>query len=165
MRASSIALAMLLSAASAVQAQVAPPDPDRREAQAPPPPALKLDGLIALDIAGSALRFGIDPVSVSVGSDGIVRYVVVASSTTGAVNALYEGIRCSTGQFKVYARHSPGGWAVAQDSPWRSIHDRPVSRHTLLIARTGACMGHGTNGSAAQIVQTLRAPADTRFVN
>ena len=42
----------------------------------------ELDGLIPLDIPGSTLRFGVDPASVTIGSDGIVRYVVVASSTT-----------------------------------------------------------------------------------
>ena len=38
----------------------------------------------------------------------MVRYVVVATSDSGAVNAIYEGIRCDTGRFKVYARHNGG---------------------------------------------------------
>jgi hypothetical protein len=157
-------LVFTLLLAAAAHAQVAQLDPDWREAEAPPAPAFKLDGLIPLEIPGSALRFGVDPSSVSLGPDGIVRYVVVATSTSGAVNALYEGIRCAKGEFKVYARHNPdGGWKLEKDSPWRSLQDQPVSRHTLLIARTGACMGHSANRSASQIVRDLRAPADTRF--
>jgi len=162
MRLSLLPVALLLAAAA--HAQVPQIDPDWREAEAPPAPAFKLDGLIPLEIPGSALRFGVDPSTVSVGRDGIVRYVAVATSASGVVNALYEGIRCGTGEFKVYARHNPaGGWNVAKDSPWRPLQDQPVSRHTLLIAHTGACMGHSPNRSATQIVRDLRAPADTRF--
>jgi len=154
----------LVFAACAAHAQVGPVDPDWREAEAPPPPAVKLDGLIPLDMPRSALRFGVDPASVSLGSDGIVRYVVVAVSATGAVNALYEGLRCDSGEFKVYARASAGGgWTLAKDSPWRTLHDGQSSNHTLLIARTGACVGRAPNRSAIQIVRDLRAPVDTRF--
>ncbi len=165
MRAESIALALAL-AACAAQAQSTPGGPDWTEAQVPPPPTLQLDGLIQLDMPGSNLRFGVAPGSVNVGADGIVRYVVVASSTTGTVNAMYEGIRCGTGEYKVYARHNPdSGWTPARDTPWRSLHEQPMSRHSLLIARTGACMGHGANGSAARIVKDLRSPVDSRFSN
>jgi hypothetical protein len=154
----------LVLAASAAQAQLAPVDPDWQEAEAPPPPALRLDGLIPLEVPRSSLRFGVDPASVALGSDGIVRYVVVATSTTGAVNALYEGLRCDTGEFKVYARHNAGsGWTVAKDSPWRPLHDGQSASHSLLIARTGACVGRSPNRSADQIVRDLRAPVDTRF--
>jgi hypothetical protein len=162
MRLSLLPFALLLAVAA--HAQVAQIDPDWREAEAPPPPAFSLAGLIPLEIPGSALRFGVDPSTVSVGQDRIVRYVVVATSASGVVNALYEGIRCGTGEYKVYARHNPsGGWKVAKDSPWRALQDQPASHHSLLIARTGACMGHSPNRSASQIVRDLRAPADTRF--
>lgn len=167
MRLSRFALPLVL-AASAALAQLTPVDPDWREAEAPPPPAFKLDGLIPLEMPRSALRFGVDPASVSLGSDGIVRYVVVATSgaasATGAVNVLYEGLRCNTAEFKVYARYNAGsGWTVAKDSPWRPLHDAQTANHSLVIARTGACVGHGPNRSATQIVRDLRAPVDTRF--
>ncbi|NPC56140.1 CNP1-like family protein [Caenimonas soli] len=164
MRLESIAAALAFVACAA-HAQLGAENPDWREAEAPPPPALKLDGLIPLEVPGSTLRFGVAPGSVAVGSDGIVRYVVVASSTTGTVNAIYEGIRCSSGEYKVYARHNPdSGWTPTKDAAWRSLHE-PMSRHSLLIARTGACMGHGANGSAARIVQDLRSSIDSRFSN
>jgi hypothetical protein len=153
----------LLVAACAAHAQDVQLDPDWREAQVAPPPAFKPEGLIPLEIPGSALRFGVDPATISVGADRIVRYVVVASSSTGAMNAIYEGLRCNTGEYKVYARHTPSGWSVAKDAQWRSLHEQPISRHSLLIARNGACVGHGTNSPASQIVRDLRSPADRRF--
>jgi hypothetical protein len=156
---------MLLSfAASIAHAQLNGVDPDWRESEAPPPPALKTNGLIPLDLVGSSLRFGVDPSSVSVGADGIVRYVVVATSSSGVVNGVYEGIHCKTGEFKVYARHNPGsGWVVANDPLWRFLRDTPQARHTLWIARSGVCVGHGVNGSAQQIVRDLRSPTNVRF--
>jgi len=158
-------VAALAFVACTAHAQLGSENPDWKEVEAPPPPALKLDGLIPIDVAGSTLRFGVAPASISVGSDGIVRYVVVASSTTGAVNAMYEGIRCDTGQYKVYARHNPdSGWKPAKDAEWRSLQEA-MSRHTLVIARTGACVGHGVNRPASRIVQDLGAPIDRRFSN
>jgi hypothetical protein len=138
--------------------------PDWQETEAPPPPALRTQGLIPLDVSGTSLRFGIDPQSITVGQDGVVRYVVVATSSTGTVNAFYEGIRCEGGVVKVYARHNrDSGWVPARGSDWQVLQSVPNTRHSLYIARNGVCLGRGASGSAAQIVQDLRAPVDTRF--
>lgn len=154
----------LAVAAGAAFGQLAPLDPDWREADAPPPPALKTERLIELDMPRTSLRYGIDPASVAVGADGVVRYVVVARSPSGAVNAMYEGIHCKTADVKVYARHNPdSGWVKVQNPQWKPLHETQHSRHSLLIARTGVCLGQAPNGSARQIVRDLAAPADSRF--
>lgn len=160
----SILALALACAAAAASAQLRPEDPDWKEVEAPPPPAVRTTGLIDLEVPRATLRFGIDPRSVSVAGDGIVRYVVVAISSSGTVNAMYEGIRCKTGEMKVYARHNPdSGWVPASRSDWVSLHAAAHSRHSLYIARNGACLGSGANGTAAEIVADLRAPVDTRF--
>lgn len=160
-------LALVLAcAAGAASAQLTDPDPDWKELQVPPPPALRTDGLVELDMPNSSLRFGVDPASVSVGSDGIVRYVVVARSTSGTVNAIYEGVRCSSGEVKVYARHNPdSGWVPARTAEWQPIHATRNSRYSLHVARNGACIGSGPAGSAQQIVRALRSGPDLRFRN
>ncbi|MDB5857384.1 MAG: hypothetical protein JWQ76_1073 [Ramlibacter sp.] len=161
-----LALAILAGASLAASAQVFPADPNWKEQDAPPPPALRTSGLIPLDVPGSGLRFGIDPSSVAIGTDRVVRYVVVASSPSGAVNAIYEGLRCSTGEVRVFARHNPdSGWVPAQGSVWQPLHSVPNSRYSLLVARNGACVGEAPNGSAAQIVRDLRSGVDRRFSN
>ncbi|MEO5669323.1 MAG: CNP1-like family protein [Ramlibacter sp.] len=160
MRLSSLAWVAALVVSSG-HAQLVPADPDWREVEAPPPPAVKLDGLIPIEMPRSGLRFGVDPASVAIGEDGIVRYVMVATSESGAVNAIYEAIRCNTAEFRVYARYNPGSkWTIAKDSLWRPLQD---SRHSLVIARTGVCMGRAPNRPVAQILRDLRAPVDTRF--
>lgn len=161
-----LALALACAAAAPAWAQFGTPDPEWKEQEAPPPPAVRTTGLVPIEMPGSSLRFGVDPASVSVGADGVVRYVVVAASTTGTVNAMYEGIRCSSGEVRLYARHNPdSGWvpATGTSGDWQPLHERPHSRHSLVIARTGACIGKGPAGNARLVVQALRAPADRRF--
>jgi hypothetical protein len=163
MQRSFVALA-LASACLSVSAQVAADDPDWKEIDAPPPATLRTSGLVPVDVPGTSLRFGIDPASVSLGADRIVRYVIVATSPSGVVNAMYEGIRCDTSEVKVYARHNPdSGWVPARDAQWQGLNLVRNSRHSLEVARSGACLGGGPNGNPAQILQDLRAPTDRRF--
>jgi len=160
---SRLAWALALAASGAL-GQLAPVDPDWRELEAPPPPQFKQEGLIPLDVPRATLHFGVDPDSIAIGNDSIVRYVVVATGSGGAVNGLYEALRCNTGEFKVYARYNPGtGWTIAKDAQWRPLHGAPGSPHSLAMARYGACVGRAPNRSPQQIARDLRAPADRRF--
>ena len=153
---------MWLLAASGAFAQLAPQDPDWKEVETPAPPAFNLDKLLPLEMPNyTALKFGVDPATLSVSADRVVRYVVVATSSTGVVNAMYEGLRCDVGEFKTYARWSARGeWAIVKDPNWRPLTDNNISRHALAFARQGACEGRAAAaGSAAEIVRRLRASA------
>ncbi len=154
-----------IAATFCAQAQFSDLDPDWKENQVPTPPAFSADRLIDIDVAKfSNLRFGIDPNTISLTPDGVVRYVVVANSSTGARNALYEGIRCVTGEVKVYARHTGQDWNLTTDPTWRALQDPgQPSRHSLSLARNGLCLGASPNGSVQQMVRDLRSPVDTRF--
>ncbi|MBC7604920.1 MAG: hypothetical protein H7255_19960 [Ramlibacter sp.] len=161
----SLALSLALIS-TVVRAQLFAPtiDPDWREAPAPTPPPIRTEGLIPLEMPGSQLRFGIDPASIVIGKDGVVYYVVVAASSSGAVNGMYEGVRCATAEMKLYARHTPGaGWMTLKESEWRPLHAQGLSRHSLLVARNGVCVGQGANQSASQIARDLRAGPENRF--
>jgi hypothetical protein len=159
-----LACAIAMVAGSAF-AQLGAVDPDWKESQVPPPPAFDAGKLVPLEVAASsALSFGIDPATLSLTKEGIVRYVVVASSRTGALNAMYEGIRCSTSEYKVYARYNPGsGWNAVTEPTWQSLYSASPSRHTLNIARAGVCRGNAPNLTVEQIVRDLRTPPDKKF--
>jgi hypothetical protein len=160
----SLALALLLACAAPGFAQLLNPNPDWKEVEVPPPPRLRTTGLIPIELPRSNLRFGVDPDSVSVGDDGVVRYVVVAASTTGTVNAMYEGIRCASGEVKTYARHNPdSGWVPVSQADWAPIFNRAAARHSLAIARAGACNAGAPAGNAAQVVRALRAPPEAKY--
>jgi hypothetical protein len=159
------ALLLLLAIGScAANAQLVPLDPDWKEVEAPPAPPLRTTGLVAIEVPGTSLHFGVDPDSITLDRDGVVRYVMVATSDSGALNANYEGIRCATGEFRVYARHGSGdGWTIVKDTQWRALSQQPGARHTMEIARTGVCVGQAPNRSPSQIVRDLKAPVDRRF--
>jgi hypothetical protein len=155
---------VLAFATSVAHAQLVPVDPDWKEADAPAPPAtLRTQGLVPLNVDASQLRWGIDPATVNVGPDGIVRYVVVAAGEGSAVNAFYEGLRCSSGEVKVYARRGgDSGWVQAQGE-WQSVFSNRAARHSLAIARNGACTGSAPNVSAAQITRDLAINNQGRY--
>ena len=57
--------------------------------------------------------FFVDQTSLSVTSDGVVRYVLVARSPSGVENVSYEGLRCASAEFRRYAFGRP-------DAAWRA---------------------------------------------
>lgn len=159
-------LGLLLALATAgACAQLTTDNPDWKEAEVPPPPAFDQSKLVPVEVAlTSALTFGIDPATVTITNDGVVRYVVVASSRTGALNAMYEGIRCSAGDVKVYARYNrDSGWNKVTEPSWQSLYGGPGVRHSLSIARAGVCRNHAPNLSVNQILRDLRSTPDRKF--
>lgn len=140
-------------------AQLVPDDPDWEESTVPSAPAFKTDALLSIDMPPHlSLRFGVDPATVTVTKDGIVRYVVVARSSTGAINAFYEGIRCAKGEFKTYARYNTSGqWNVVSRPAWKPLDDSASSRHTRALAFQAVCEGRTVNGNSVQaIVSALK---------
>ncbi len=132
------------------------------ETDVPPPPALRTDGLIPVEVSGGTeLRWAVDPKSVAVGADRVVRYVVVARARS-AMNASYEGVNCDRGEYRVYARSGGQGWH-AVEAEWKSLSGGGEAQHARAIAKAGACQGHAPNGSAAQIVRDLGAPQGSKF--
>lgn len=140
-----------------------PTDTEWKESEVPPPRAFDLKKLVPLETpSGSTLKFGVDPASVAITPEGVVRFVVVARNQEGAINAFYEGIRCVTSQFKVYARYHPsGGWNLDEKAEWKSL--QAVRGHALVIARSGVCMGDAPNRSPEQIVRDLGRDAREKF--
>ena len=159
MQALKVGLAACLLGSGLVMAQLLPESPDWRESEVPPPPAFDLKRLIRVPGPdGSSLKFGIDPETVAVTPEGIVRYVIVASSPDGGRNVMYEGIRCSTGQYRLYARHNEsGGWTALKESEWQPLYGSAASRHALTLSLAGVCKDRAVNRSAANIVRTLKS--------
>jgi hypothetical protein len=154
---------MALNASGSAQAQAyALEDPaDWKEIETPPPPAFDVKKLIVFEVSpNSQLVYGVDPASISISpKDGVVRYVMVASNATGARNVMYEGIRCSTGEFKTYARYSSDGkWTNVSNPEWRSLFENMPSKHALRFARAGACDSAAPATSVDVLVRRLKNP-------
>ena len=132
---------------------------DWKEIEVPPPPAFDVGKLLTFEVSsGSSLVYGVDPATLNIGKDGIVRYVMVASNATGARNVWYEGIRCATGEFKTYARHTTtDGWRKIDNADWRSVFGNLPSKHAVEFARAGACDNTAPASSVYDIVRQLKA--------
>lgn len=156
-----VVLALLLGA-GAVGAQYADLDRVDWQEDAPPPaPSYDINGLIEIDMpSGSAIRMGIDPQTIRINPDrSVVRYVVVARGPS-AVNASYEGIRCSTGEYRVYARQVQGGeWHASGDDGWKPMRGQAGPRvpHPYQLARDGLCEGKAVRASVAEMVRDLKS--------
>lgn len=148
--------------AGSMAAQAAMPelDPDWKEADVPPPPAFSTSQLLPIEMPSYvSLKFGVDPATLSITPDGIVRYVMVATNASGSVNGMYEGIRCATGEVKTYARsnNTSGVWTHVKEPPWRNLTDNLPSKHALAMARQGACDGRAAAASStADIIKALK---------
>ena len=141
-------------------AQLRDADPDWKESEAPPPPPFQADRVLPLDMPRHiTTRVGVDPQTLRITDDGIVRYVMVAGTPGSSVNASYEGIRCLTGEVKVYARYSSNGtWRSLPNADWKPLNGNQPSLHALVLARQGACDGRAaTAGTVANIVSKLKA--------
>lgn len=159
--ASIFAAVLLLGLSNSVWSQFAVDEPEWKESDVPPPPALDASKLVGLEVSpNSSLAYGVDPASISITqSDGVVRYVMVATSASGARNVMYEGIRCSTGEFKTYARYSADGkWNLVSDPQWRSMFGNMPSKHPLRLAKAGACDNAAPATSVKEIVSRLKNP-------
>lgn len=129
------------------------------EAQTPPPPEFDLARLVALDMPRyMSLKFGVDPKTMSVTGDGVVRYVVVAHRETGnTTNAFYEGVRCATGEYKTYARFSGKQWDTVDAQEWKPISERN-SVYTYQLARQSLCAGRAPRATVADMIRELKQP-------
>lgn len=154
-------LALLLSLSGTAWGQLLGESPDWTESTVPPPPAFEVSKLVRFDVAASSsLVYGVDPASISISrGDGVVRYVMVATSAAGATNVMYEGLRCATGEVKTYARYLPDSrWQPVADAQWRSVFDNLPSRHALRFAKAGACDGAAPADSVPAMVKLLKNP-------
>lgn len=101
-----------------------------KEIQAQLPPAPQPGSLIEVKLdASTRNQLFIDPASLSVGDDGVVRYTAIIRSPAGAENISYEGLRCETGERKLYAfgrttGKDAGTWSRNRHAKWQPIEAR-----------------------------------------
>lgn len=148
----------LALAVAAAWSQTPVEAPEWAEEKTTPAPAYSTDRLIPIEMPPHVtLKVGIDPATVAVGvEDRVVRYVVVMRNASGSVNIAYEGIRCSTGEVKTYARaNTAGQWVNYEQAPWKDMTGNLPSRHAYAIAKQGACDGRMA-GKQDGIVSALK---------
>lgn len=85
-------------------------------------------------------RFFVDAKSLSVGTDSVVRFVLVVKTSGGATNVTFEGIRCEALEYKLYATgRADGSWTKARTPEWLPIVNKPINRHHASLSRDYFC--------------------------
>ena len=87
-------------------------------------------------------KYFIDASTLAVGTDGVVRYVLVVRTSGGATNVSFEGMRCKDLSWKHYATGgSDSNWTKSRvtRSEWRPIENKPVNRHHAALSRDYFC--------------------------
>lgn len=100
------------------------------------PPAPRKESLLPFYVSAATNNdFSIDAASLSVGVDGVVRYILVVEAAGGARNVSFEGMRCLTRERRIYASgRLDGAWSKSRNSQWEPIRDVAANRqHAALF--------------------------------
>lgn len=123
------------------------------------PPLPRSENLLPFDVSRqSPLTYAIDAPSVSIGTDHVIRYTVVATSPSGARNVRYEGIRCDGYVWRLYAaaNEDGDGWNRNATTDWSRIVRSDLNAYHAVLYHQYLCRDKGAVGSAKDIVHSLR---------
>ena len=126
----------------------------------------KPENLLAFD-AGPARehRYSVDAMSITVGQDGVVRYSLMVKSSAGAINVSYEGIRCQTGERKLYAfGRSDNTWSKARVSKWESLEHVVQHYPQRELSRYFFCPDQGIVKTPEEAMRALKAGIHPRAI-
>jgi hypothetical protein len=130
----------------------------------PTPPSYSKDGLIAIGMPPYVtVKIGVDPKTIAIAADGVLRYVVVMRNASGSDTVAYEGIHCAKGEVKTYARvNSAGAWVFVTQPQWRSLANNFGTRHAQSIALQGGCEGV-SSGRREDVINALNGAQKTYY--
>jgi len=125
------------------------------------PPYPRAEHLMPFEVsAATRNRHFLDGASLSVGEDGVVRYTVVVRTPGGAENVSFEGMRCDTGERKLYAfgrsdGKGGGEWSRNRHARWEPIPVRQAASYQRELFYHYLCTVEG-KGDLAAIRRNLR---------
>jgi hypothetical protein len=116
--------------------------------------------LIRLDVntGGAPFETFIDPASIAVGDDGVVRFTSVQVSSSGVWNVTYEGLHCGEKNYRRFAYGARERWHALPDSGWESLDSSGTGRYRYVLYHFFMCNPGEARKDAGRIVQALRYP-------
>lgn len=102
-------------------------------------------------------KFYIDSKSITVGKDDVVRYTLITQSPNNVLNTTFEGMRCGTAEFKLYAiGHSDGTWAKPKQTNWQRVLYKDRNRHHSALYDNFFCPKKTMVKDAKEAISALR---------
>ncbi|NIE85631.1 hypothetical protein F3J11_15605 [Burkholderia sp. Cy-647] len=124
------------------------------------PPLPQPSNLLPFEVSqNTPLKFFVDASSLSVGTDGIVRYTSVITSPAGARNVIYEGIRCDTYEWRQYAALDAdhNGWDRTVETDWQRIENGNLNAYRAALYQDYFCSNKMPAAKTSTIIDNLRA--------
>ncbi|SAL74391.1 lipoprotein [Caballeronia peredens] len=122
------------------------------------PPLPQASNLLPFNVSqNTPLNFAVDKTSLTVGNDGVVRYVVVVTSPAGARNVNYEGIRCDTYEWRRYAsiNDDQNGWDQGVAFDFKRIENGELNAYQAALYQDYFCTSKLPVGTAKTIVNNI----------
>ena len=165
--------AFVLSACGAGDRSLRIGDPDedradetvaRTEDKVTLPPFPIDDRLLEVLIGGaSPNQYFVDPASITIGEDWVVRFTSVIRSRSGARTISYEGMDCTDYEYKLYATGRPdGSWSEVKRPEWKHIRFTEVNRHRIVLFSDFFCPKKVPVRSTEEAVRALKAGGHAR---
>lgn len=105
------------------------------------PLAPREDRLLSFYVSASTTnRFFVDGSSITVGPDGVVRYVLVIQGGQGARTVTFEGMRCETREKRIYsAGRADGSWSPVRKAEWSKVVEIQGNRYHAALFQEYFC--------------------------
>ena len=123
------------------------------------PEAFDADDLQPFTLRGRQDRFdyAIERGTLEAGDDGVIRFLLVIRSRSGAVNSSYEGLRCGHRQTKVYAYGTDTGLSPLAKPEWQEIPKASNSYQAILYEDLLCNLSTGLPNPPGAVIQALRS--------
>ena len=113
--------------------------------------------LVPFEVSASPHRFAVDARSINLNpQDGVTRFTLIISTSGGAVNVTYEGIRCVTREHRTLGYGKKDQTWAALKTTWRRVGESGLQRHYAELIRLHVCGENGETLSAREIIANLR---------
>ena len=121
----------------------------------------KAEKLIPFNVSSATRnKHFVDADSISVGEDRVVRYTVVIEAAGGATNVSFEGMRCESGERRLYAYgHPDGTWSKARNAGWEGIKLRSLLSYQKALFEDHFCPDGIRVRDGKEAVRNLRQAA------
>ncbi len=97
----------------------------------------------------------IDKGSLSLLADKVFRYTAVVQAPSGPRNVFYEGIRCGSKEFKIYAFLSGDRFRRRRDPQWEQIYDSGATAYREVLIKDFVCQDSGSPADLETITARL----------
>ena len=103
------------------------------------------------------LKIYMDRKSISRAADRVARFTLVVESPSGARSVFYEGMRCETRQYKIYAVGTPEkNFVTLKDSAWQTIPRSEINAFRDYLNRQYVCDSHKSARAPDELLRMIQ---------